>query len=67
MITNLAQKWSQPIKRQRIYNIPTTIRLRPIVDAQIQDLLDQFPHLSMAQIVNDLLEDALRQYNQCFK
>jgi hypothetical protein len=64
MKNNLAEKWEVPKKKTRVYNIPTTVRLRPSVVSQIQDILYQFPHLTMAQVINDLLEDALHKYNQ---
>ena len=48
----------------RSYSVPTTVRLIPRVDCQIQDLREDFPHLTQTQIINDLLLDALQRLEQ---
>jgi len=58
MKSNLAHHWSQTPKVRQM-TFPTSIRLRPAVDAHIQQILVEYPHLSQTQVINDLLEDAI--------
>ena len=59
---NLAEQWSKSPKVRQM-SMPTSIRLRPSVDADIQRLLFEFPHLTQTQIINDLLIDAISRLN----
>ena len=59
---NLRVVWSCPgQKRRRAYSVPCSVRLIPRVDCQIQDLREDFPHLTQTQIINDLLLDSLER------
>lgn len=58
----LAEKWSNQ-RKVRQFTVPTTVRLRPAVDCALQDLQCEFPHLTVTQIINDLLEDAISRVN----
>jgi hypothetical protein len=57
-MNNLAEKWATQGKVRQL-SFPTSVRLRPVVDRGIQDLLEEFPHLTQTQIINDLLSQGL--------
>jgi len=60
--SHLVVAWSRTDKpRRRAYSVPTSVRLIPRVDCQIQDLREEFPHLTQTQIINDLLLDSLER------
>lgn len=58
--SSLTSQWARQGK-VRSYSVPTSVRLIPRVDCQIEDLRHEFPHLTRTQIINDLLLDALER------
>lgn len=58
----LAEKWTKENK-VRQFSQPVSVRLRPMIEVQLRELQGQFPHLTVTQILNDLLEDAIKRLN----
>ena len=58
-MSNLVEKWALDRRERRSVKVPTSVRLRPAVDAQIEAVVDRFPHLTRSQVINDLLAEGL--------
>jgi len=54
----LVDKWKKN-QKHKTFTFPTSVRLRPDVDAMLQEISERFNHLTQTQIINDCLFDAL--------
>lgn len=61
----LLRRWAVESQNPRrvARSVPTSVRLAPDVDVKIQDLREDYPHLTQTRIINDLLRDALQRLN----